>query len=267
MESPDTQVGVGWPQGEEPVIEGITAVIPCGGEATGIAPLNQVMPKTLLEVRGKPVLYHILDSMRACSVIKNVIIMVSNHARAVREAVQRGDYDRDDFVGILESPKEVAGILKENARLLGETFLLHYEDITIHNVDWYAAVQAHAKFVDRDNQAIGTLLCSHYYPLKIGLLKVHPKTSELLEMNEKPSQLQDYANVGVGLFRSEILDYISDDNDSIYGKVVGEARRAGKTFYVHRVERWDHVDSLKEYLDIQAEYYQLSSPPPWLSRG
>lgn len=63
------------------------AIILAAGDSTRMLPLSANLPKHLLPVAGKPLLYHTLDSLSKAG-IKKVLIVHGYHAEKLREAVE-----------------------------------------------------------------------------------------------------------------------------------------------------------------------------------
>ena len=88
-----------------------TAVIPCGGLGTRLMPITRWIPKELLPVSLKPLLYWALDEIAAAGLLHAII--VTNPARPMVEAVARN----------WQGPLELEFVPQERPRGLGDALL------------------------------------------------------------------------------------------------------------------------------------------------
>ena len=85
-----------------------TAVIPCGGLGTRLAPISRWIPKELLPVALKPLLHWTLDEIADAGMLRAII--VTNPARPTVEAVARN----------WQGPLELEFVRQEKPRGLGD---------------------------------------------------------------------------------------------------------------------------------------------------
>jgi UTP-glucose-1-phosphate uridylyltransferase len=88
-----------------------TAVIPCGGLGTRLHPITRWLPKEVLPVGLKPVLYWTLDEAAAAGLLRAIII--TNPHKPMLEAVAR------NYPG----PLELEFVPQDHPRGLGDAFL------------------------------------------------------------------------------------------------------------------------------------------------
>jgi UTP-glucose-1-phosphate uridylyltransferase len=88
-----------------------TAVIPCGGLGTRLHPITRWLPKEVLPVGLKPVLYWTLDEAAAAGLLRAIII--TNPHKPMLEAVAR------NYPG----PMELEFVPQDHPRGLGDAFL------------------------------------------------------------------------------------------------------------------------------------------------
>jgi UTP-glucose-1-phosphate uridylyltransferase len=88
-----------------------TAVIPCGGLGTRLHPITRWLPKEVLPVGLKPVLYWTLDEAAAAGLLRAIII--TNPHKPVLETVAR------NYPG----PLELEFVPQDHPRGLGDAFL------------------------------------------------------------------------------------------------------------------------------------------------
>jgi UTP-glucose-1-phosphate uridylyltransferase len=88
-----------------------TAVIPCGGLGTRLHPITRWLPKEMLPVGLKPVLYWTLDEAADAGLLRAIII--TNPHKPMLEAVARN----------YQGPLELEFVAQDHPRGLGDAFL------------------------------------------------------------------------------------------------------------------------------------------------
>jgi UTP-glucose-1-phosphate uridylyltransferase len=88
-----------------------TAVIPCGGLGTRLHPITRWLPKEMLPVGLKPVLYWTLDEAAEAGLLRAIII--TNPHKPMLEAVARN----------YQGPLELEFVPQDHPRGLGDAFL------------------------------------------------------------------------------------------------------------------------------------------------
>jgi NDP-sugar pyrophosphorylase family protein len=115
------------------------AVILAGGKATRLRPLSDDTPKSLIEVAGKPFVFHQLDLLREAS-IKRVVLCVGWLAGMIHDCVgthYRGIDIEYSFDG--KSALGTAGALKKALPMLGNIFWVIYGDSYLPDCEYAEA--------------------------------------------------------------------------------------------------------------------------------
>ena len=98
------------------------AVILAGGEGTRLRPLTCNLPKPLVPVCGKPVLFHILDLLNDNG-FTEAVIAIHYKGGMIRSRIEKGGYKNLSVVFSEEtSPLGTAGCVKKAAGLFGKDF-------------------------------------------------------------------------------------------------------------------------------------------------
>jgi N-acetyl-alpha-D-muramate 1-phosphate uridylyltransferase len=107
----------------------LPVAIIAGGLATRLQPITTTIPKSLVDVAGKPFIEHQLQLLRAAGASR-VVLCLGHLGEQVEELVGNGDalgldvvysYDGGELVG-------TGGALRRALPLLGDTFLVLYGD-------------------------------------------------------------------------------------------------------------------------------------------
>lgn len=134
----------------------MNAFIFAAGLGTRLKPLTDTMPKALVPVGGKPLLYHVIEKLKSAG-IKKIVINIHHFGEMIIDYIK----SQNNFgVEILFSDErqmllETGGAIKHAVDLLGdEPFLIHNVDI-LSNVDLEALINAHT-----ESNSAATLLVS-----------------------------------------------------------------------------------------------------------
>src|SRR5205823_8311870 len=117
------------------------AVLLAAGRGTRMRELTNEIPKPMIEVRGKPVLQHIVEGLRDAAVRKFLII-VGYHAEAVRNFFGNGQRHNVDIEYVTQTVQDGTGRVVNLARsFAGDApFILSYGDILVSSVNYKRVV-------------------------------------------------------------------------------------------------------------------------------
>lgn len=134
----------------------MNAFIFAAGLGTRLKPLTDTMPKALVPVGGKPLLYHVIEKLKSAG-IKKIVINIHHFGDMIIEYVKENNNFGIEIVFSDERQMllETGGAIKHAVDLLGdEPFLIHNVDI-LSNVDIKALINAHT-----ESNSAATLLVS-----------------------------------------------------------------------------------------------------------
>lgn len=190
-------------------------VIPVAGLGKRLRPLTFTMPKALVKVAGKPVLFHILDGISGLKIDEIIIVSSPWGSEEIKRAVLSYSKNKVEFI-IQKEPdglgdaifltKEAIPPEEPLLILLGDTILEY--DIT--------------PFLKKRVDFLGVYRVSDPHRFGIALLD---KEGRIIELEEKPDEPKsDIALVGLyfiqradNLFRS--LDYVEDKGIRTKGEI------------------------------------------------
>lgn len=134
----------------------MNAFIFAAGLGTRLKPLTDTMPKALVPVGGKPLLYHVIEKLKSGG-IKKIVINIHHFGEMIIDYVKENNNFGIEIVFSDERQMllETGGAIKHAVDLLGdEPFLIHNVDI-LSNVDLEALINAHT-----ESNSAATLLVS-----------------------------------------------------------------------------------------------------------
>jgi dTDP-glucose pyrophosphorylase len=185
----------------EPVTK---AVLLAAGKGTRMRELTNELPKPMIPVRGKPILQHIVEGLRAAGVTRFQII-VGWRAEVVRDffgdgsrfgaAVEYTTQEVQDGTGrVVELAKEFAG---------AEPFILSYGDILVDPANYHRLA---------DLAGAEALISVKHNPGEIakgGAVFVNDRF-EMTDLREKPQPgepTSPWYNAGIYTFRPSIFEF------------------------------------------------------------
>ena len=180
------------------------AVLLAAGRGTRMRELTSDLPKPMLQVRGKPILQHIIEGMKVAGVVE-FLVVVGWRADVVREFFRDG---AQLGVGVSYETQVVqdgTGKVVELARDFcgADAFLLSYGDILLDPVNYPRLTS-----MPPDTEAILTVKWTDDVS-KGGAVFVNEQF-ELVDLREKPKAgepTSPWYNAGVYAFRPSIFEY------------------------------------------------------------
>ena len=182
------------------------AVVLAAGRGTRMRELTADFPKPMIELRGKPVLQHIVDGLRDAGV-RRFLIVVGYHADTVRNFFGDGGRYNVDIEYATQTVQDGTGRIVNLARnFTGRSpFILSYGDILISPANYKRLVN-----LPDDFEAIITVTCGADVS-KGGAVFVNDHM-ELVDLREKPKPGEPrspWYNAGLYVFRPSIFEFIA----------------------------------------------------------
>jgi dTDP-glucose pyrophosphorylase len=182
------------------------AVVLAAGRGTRMRELTNDVPKPMIEVRGKPVLQHIVQGLRDAGV-RRFLIIVGYHAETVRNFFGDGQRHNVDIEYVTQTVQDGTGRVVNLARdFTGESpFVLSYGDILISPANYKRIVDFRI-----DVEALITVTRGEDVS-KGGAVFVNEQM-ELVDLREKPKlgePTSPWYNAGLYAFRPSIFEFIA----------------------------------------------------------
>ena len=182
------------------------AVLLAAGRGTRMRELTAEIPKPMLQVRGKPVLQHIVEGLREAG-LTDFLIVVGWHAEVVTEFFSNGSKLGVRIEYATQTVQDGTGKVVELARDFTGTdpFVLSYGDILVAPENYPRVCGALA-----GAEAVLTVKRSDDVS-QGGAVFVNEKF-ELVDLREKPKPgelTSPWYNAGIYAFRPSIFDFIA----------------------------------------------------------
>jgi UDP-N-acetylglucosamine diphosphorylase / glucose-1-phosphate thymidylyltransferase / UDP-N-acetylgalactosamine diphosphorylase / glucosamine-1-phosphate N-acetyltransferase / galactosamine-1-phosphate N-acetyltransferase len=206
------------------------AVVLAAGRGMRMRELTIDLPKPMIDVRGKPVLQHIVEGLRDAGV-RRVLLIVGYHAETVRNFFGDGRHHNVDIEYTMQTVQDGTGRVVDLARNFtgGSPFILSYGDILISPANYKHVVDLPNNF-----EAIITVTRGEDVS-KGGAVFVNEQM-ELVDLREKPKPgepTSQWYNAGLYAFRPSIFEFIARLKPSPRGEyeltdAVRDLARSGK---------------------------------------
>jgi dTDP-glucose pyrophosphorylase len=182
------------------------AVVLAAGRGTRMRELTADLPKPMIEVRGKPVLQHIVEGLRNAGV-RRFLIIVGYHAEAVRNFFGDGQRHKVDIDYVTQTVQDGTGRVVNLARsFAGESpFVLSYGDILI-------SLENYKRVVDLPDYCEAIITVTRGEDVSKGGAVFVNEQMKLVDLREKPKPgetTSPWYNAGLYAFRPAIFDFIA----------------------------------------------------------
>jgi len=255
----------------------IPVVILCGGLGTRLREATERLPKPLVDIGGRPILWHIMK-LYAAHGFRRFVLPLGYRGWDIKEYFLRYRENLADFTVEL---RDRAGVTYHNDLgledwevTLVETGLLSGTGSRISRVRRFVDTQTFAvTYGDGIGDIdLGAVLATHRRTGAVGTVTaVHP-TSRYGEMqvegervalfNEKPNLVEGYVSGGFFFFEREFFDYLDDDPGVFLERepLAKLAVNGGLSLHPH-TGFWMGMDTFREYTELNALWD--GGNPPW----
>jgi len=192
------------------------AVVLAAGEGGRLRPLTFTRPKHLISLGGKPLLEHLLASVRAAGINEALIVV---HYMAERFKQYFGDGSKFGmkleyvFQGGVRGTADAIGVAESYVK--DEDFLLIYGDLLVTPDVVKHVLRSH----EREKPAATMTVVPVTHPERYGITKL--EGSHVAEIVEKPRLGEaptNLANAGIYVFSTEIFEKIRETHPSPRGE-------------------------------------------------
>ena len=228
------------------------AVILAGGYGTRISEESYLKPKPMIEIGGKPILWHILKTYSKYDV-NEFVICCGYKGEQIKEYFTKLDSTSWD-IQLVDTGLDTltGGRLKRIQDHIDDTFCVTYGD-GLSDVDINRLISFH-----KEKKSLATLTAIHP-PERFGVLNL--SGDYVTEFHEKHSGESSWINGGFFVFEPGIFDYLQDDL-TILEKTPLEtlAKEKKLTAFKHN-GFWYPMDTIRDKKHLENLWY--SNKAPW----
>ena len=212
------------------------AVILAGGLGSRISEETKLKPKPMVEIGGKPIIWHIMKIYSFYG-INDFIICCGYKGEKIKKYFAENNENWN--VSCIDTGLETmtGGRLKRIQNLVDDTFCFTYGD-TVNDLN----IEELIKFHKKESRLATVTSCIP--PQKYGVLEI--KENKVISFKEKPPMEEVWVNGGFFVLEPQVFDYLQNDStiwekEPMEGLVKNNQLRA----YKHH-GFYQHMDTIKE---------------------
>ncbi len=251
-------------------------VILCGGQGTRLREETEVRPKPMVEIGGRPILWHIMKIYGHYDVGR-FILCLGYKGWVIKQYFLRYHEMMRDFTVTMDNPDgvdfhnrrgdeawkvtcaETGETSGTGARLRmvkdyidSDTFLFTYGD-AVSDIDVDKLLAYH-----HDKGRIATVTGVHPTS-RYGEITVEDGVAQ--EFNEKPTVAEGVVSGGFFVFQREVFDYLSDDPQLFLEfQPLRDLARDGQLAVYQHEGYWESMDTFRDYLHLNERW---KADAPW----
>lgn len=252
-------------------------VILAGGRGTRLSEETHAIPKPMVSIGGRPIIWHIMahfasygfdDFVVACGykgdVLKNYFATYRTRESDLHVDLARGTVEsltpsaENWTITLVDTGQETmtGGRVKRLTPLLGERFLLTYGD-GVSDVPIDALVALHEA-----QRPMVTLTAVHPLPRWGALTVEHDK---VVGFEEKPEDPDTWINGGYMVVEPAVLDLIEGDDDGFEQRPLHTLAARGQLAAYRHTGFWRAMDTARDRDELNA-IWEADGTAPWLDR-
>lgn len=244
-----------------------------GGLGTRLAEETDRVPKPMVEIGGKPMLWHIMrlyahygynDFLVACGYKGEIIkeyfhnFFVHNNDYVVnlqdgsRELLNAGSIDWR--VGVIDTGQDTmtgGRLLRLKPWLAEDRFMVTYGD-GLGNIDISELIKFH-----RAHGKLATVTAVRP-PSRFGALQIEGNT--VTQFSEKPQTREGWINGGFFVFEPEIFNYLADENTVLERDPMEQLAADGQLCAFQHEGFWQPMDTLREKRLLESLWHSNNAP-------
>lgn len=256
----------------------IPVLILAGGFGSRLSEVTETIPKPMVEIAGKPILFHIIEQLSSKG-LNDFTILCGYKGKVIRKWVANLSYEVNDVSIDLGTGKNKlqpisfdlnfhwnvntleTGINSETGERIrlgilaskAQTFIITYGDC-IANVDIKELIIHHEK-----SGKVATLTAVHPTP-RFGHIQLEGDT--VSRFSEKQSNMNEYINGGYFVVSRNILNFLVEGESFEFGTLKRLAESGNLSAYRHE-GFWHPMDTLRDRNNLN----ELAKLPtaPWMS--
>ena len=250
-------------------------VLFCGGQGTRLREETEYRPKPLVEVGGRPILWHIMK-LFAHHDLRDFVLCLGYKGNMIKEYFLNYEAMNNDFTIRLGQDHQVTyhnmhgeqdfsvtlastgletmtgGRLKQVSQYIDdEIFMVSYGD-GVADIDIPNLIKFH-----KSHGKIATVTTVKPYS-RFGILNISDR-EEVLDFTEKP-QIDGWASVGFFVFNRKVFDYLGGDDCVLEQEPLEKLAQDGQLMAYRHHGFFYAMDTYREYKHLNELWDQNNAP-------
>jgi len=228
------------------------AVILAGGYGTRISEESNIIPKPLIEIGGKPILWHIMKIYSTYK-IDDFVICLGYKGEKIKEYFEQFDSKLWN-IQLIDTGLDTmtGGRLKRIQNKIDNTFCMTYGD-GVSDINLDNLVTFH-----KEKRSLATLTAIHP-PERFGVLNL--SGDYVTEFHEKHTGESSWINGGFFVFEPEIFDYLQNDSTVLEKAPLETLAKEQKLSAFKHNGFWHPMDTLRDKKHLEDLW--TSEKAPW----
>lgn len=212
------------------------AVILAGGIGSRISEETKTKPKPMIEIGGKPILWHIMKIYSFYG-INDFVICCGYKGDKIKQYFLENNESWD--ISCIDTGLDTmtGGRLKKVEKLIDDTFCFTYGD-TLNNLDLKKLI----KFHNKQNRYATVTACNPSE--KYGILKI--KDEQVVSFEEKPMMKDTWVNGGFFVLEPNVFDYIKNESTIWEKEPMMKLTKENQLNAFKHNGFYQHMDTIKE---------------------
>ena len=228
------------------------AVILAGGYGTRISEESHLLPKPMIEIGGKPILWHIMKIYSAYK-IDDFVICLGYKGEKIKKYF--GQFDSKLWnIQLIDTGLDTmtGGRLKRIQDKIDDTFCVTYGD-GLSDINLNDLILFH-----KEKRSLATLTAIHP-PERFGVLNI--SGDYVTQFHEKHVGESSWINGGFFVFEPEIFDYLQDDSTILERTPLETLAKEQKLTAFKHDGFWHPMDTLRDKNHLEKLW--ASGKAPW----
>jgi len=225
-----------------PIIKSMQVVVLCGGKGTRLSEFTEEIPKPLIDVGSRPILWHLVQIYKKFG-HKDFIFCLGYKGNKIKDYFKNEKGASIKFVDTGLETNKAERIQKVRNLIKGDDFFVTYgDDLSDVNID--SLYKFHKK-----NKKIVTLTAVNLES-QFGILELHD--NEVVSFREKP-KLDYFMNGGFYVFNKKIFEYMKKGCD-LEKDILGDLAKIRQVSAFKHNGFWKSMNTLKDVIELNELY-------------
>ena len=233
-------------------------LILAGGYGTRLSEETDLIPKPLVQIGGKPILWHIMDIYSNYG-FNDFIILLGYKGEMIESYLSNSEDIHDWNITFLDTGlnSDTGGRIKRAEKFIeGNPFMLTYGD-GVANININKLHEFH-----KSHGGLATMtsvqLASRFGIIDIG------ENERVTNFIEKPKENEAWINGGFFICEPNILNYIENDSTTFEKNPLATLANDGELFTYRHRGFWKCMDTLRDKREL--DELAKSDIPPWINK-